>query len=53
MKLSADELGEKLCKYCPLEDEHKGIRSTPGGMTAGCEGSHCKEAYENYIEENL
>ena len=44
-----DELGDELCKWCPLDK--KGAYSVPGGFMAGCEGSHCKEAYENYMEE--
>ena len=43
------ELGDELCKWCPLDK--KGAYSVPGGFMAGCEGSHCKEAYENYMEE--
>ena len=38
------ELGDELCKWCPLDK--KGAYSVPGGFMAGCEGSHCKEAYE-------
>ena len=43
------ELGDDLCKYCPLEK--KGVYVVAGGPFAGCEGSRCDEAYENY--ENL
>lgn len=50
--LTADELGEQLCDYCPLETGLRGVYSTPGGGSAGCEGSHCSEAYANYEEEN-
>lgn len=46
---TAEELGDVLCDYCPLEK--KGVYSTPGGLVAGCEGSHCAEAYEHYLEE--
>lgn len=46
---TAEELGDKLCDYCPLEK--KGVYSTPGRGMAGCEGSHCDDAYGNYIEE--
>ena len=48
-----EELEEDLCEYCPLEK--KGVYSTPGGKSIGCEGSHCDEAYSlylEYIEEN-
>ena len=44
-----DELGDDLCKYCPLEKHLQGSYSTPGGMSAGCEGRSCDEAYENYL----
>lgn len=44
-----DELGDELCNYCPLDQ--KGIYGTPGGITAGCEGIKCGEAYEIYMEE--
>ena len=43
------DLGDELCDYCPLEK--KGVYSVPGGYKAGCEGSHCEEAYENYKDE--
>lgn len=48
-----EDLGDLLCVHCPLQD--KGVYSVPGGSVAGCEGSRCKEAYENYLtfcEEN-
>lgn len=44
-------LDEELCDYCPLPNECKGVYSTPGGHSAGCEGRRCKEAYEAYLEE--
>lgn len=47
---SMEELGEELCDHCPLPDEAKGSYSTPSGNSAGCEGSHCSEAYDNYLE---
>lgn len=46
-----EELGDELCNYCPLPEEYRGTYSTPGGISAGCEGSHCEEAYELYLEE--
>jgi len=42
-----EDLGDELCKYCPLEK--KGVYSVPGGFVAGCEGSECDNAYENYL----
>jgi hypothetical protein len=44
-----EELCEELCSYCPLE--HKGTFATPNGDSCGCEGSHCKDAYEAYLDE--
>lgn len=44
-----EELEDDLCKFCPLEN--KGVYSVPGGFVAGCEGSKCEEAYENYLEQ--
>jgi len=48
MKTKA-ELGDDLCKYCPLEK--KGNHGVDGGYMAGCEGSKCSIAYENYLEQ--
>ena len=45
------ELEEELCKWCPREEEVRGVYSLPGGFAAGCEGSNCEEAYEAYLEE--
>ena len=39
------ELGDELCDYCPLDDCTKGTH-----WYGSCEGSHCEEAYENYLE---
>jgi hypothetical protein len=39
-----------LCNYCPLPEESRGVHCY-GGEPVMCEGSHCKEAGENYIEE--
>lgn len=44
------DLGEELCKYCPLDENLRGAYSTPNGVSVGCEGSNCTEAYENYLE---
>jgi len=41
-------LGGELCEYCPLDK--KGVYSTPSGISAGCEGSHCDRAYDIYLE---
>lgn len=45
-----EDLGDRLCKYCPLEK--RGVYGTDGGITAGCEGSKCDIAYDNYLETN-
>jgi hypothetical protein len=45
---SKKELEDEICQFCPLEN--KGVCSVPGGFVAGCEGSRCEEAYENYLE---
>lgn len=37
---------DRLCDFCPLEK--KGVYSVPGGSVAGCEGSRCDVAGENY-----
>jgi hypothetical protein len=47
-----DEIGDELCKYCPLDKDKRGVYSTLGGMSAGCEGSHCDVAEESYLESN-
>ena len=51
MPKEPEELGDELCKWCPRDEKIRGVYSVPGGFAAGCEGSHCKEAYEAYIEE--
>lgn len=43
-----EDLGETLCKYCTLEK--KGVYGVDGGYMAGCEGSRCDDAYENYLD---
>jgi hypothetical protein len=43
-----EELADELCEYCPLDK--KEVYSVPGGYKAGCEGSHCDIAYENYLK---
>lgn len=42
---------EALCEiYCPLTDELKGVHCY-GGAPVMCEGSHCGEALEAWLEE--
>lgn len=45
-----DMLEERLCDYCLLPDEAKGVRCY-GGEPVMCEGSHCDEAIEAWKEE--
>lgn len=47
----AEPIGDELCKYCPLDKDKQGVYSTPGGYSAGCEGSHCTEAKQNYDDQ--
>lgn len=47
--LTKDDMGDDLCKYCPLEK--KGVYGVNGGYMAGCEGSRCDDAYDNYLGE--
>ena len=46
-----EQLGEKLCDYCPLDDCEKGSHLYPSGHIS-CEGSKCEDALEHYLEEN-
>lgn len=49
----AEELGDVLCSihYCPIMKEFRSSGySTPNGYVS-CEGSHCPEALEAYLEE--
>lgn len=43
-----NELDEELCEYCPLPDSQKGAHCY-GGAVVMCEGSHCDQAYEEYL----
>lgn len=48
--LTKEDLGEDLCEHCPLPGESRGVQCY-GGAVIMCEGSHCDEAYERYIED--
>lgn len=50
MPKTKEELGDALCEYCPLEEYRKGAHCY-GGVVGMCEGSHCDDAYEAYLEE--
>lgn len=45
---SSEELGDKLCDYCPLDSNARGVKAPPN---VSCEGRHCEEAYERYLDE--
>lgn len=44
-----EDLGDELCKYCSIIP--KGVYAVDGGFVAGCEGSQCSGAYDNYLEQ--
>jgi hypothetical protein len=46
--MTQEELGDDLCKYCSLEKNV--VYGVDGGYMAGCEGSRCDSAYENYLD---
>ena len=50
--LSFEEIIDKgiLCTYCPVPKESQGVHLSPSGISM-CEGNHCSEAYDNYLEE--
>lgn len=39
-----------LCNYCPLDEDHRGVRGHPNGYTS-CEGSCCDEANDRALDE--
>jgi len=47
---TVEELEEELCNYCPIPEEGRGINNYGNGPVM-CEGSHCNDAYERYLEE--
>ena len=50
---SKEGLEEELCEYCSLDEEGRGVQSSPGSsFPVFCgESRECEEAYENYLEE--
>ena len=48
----ANMLDDKLCNYCPLPEESRGVHCY-GGEPVMCEGSHCAEAMEAWMEEEV
>lgn len=50
MKKSIDELGDKLCDYCDIDDNLKGVRSFGGEPSFCVDSGLCESAYQNYLE---
>ena len=50
---SKEGLEEELCEYCSLDEEGRGVQSSPGSsFPVFCgESRECEEAYENYLGE--
>ena len=48
--INQSELGDDLCKYCNRDENKKGVYGVDGCYCAGCEGSDCDSAYENYLD---
>lgn len=46
-----EQLGDSLCNYCTIE--RKGAYNNNGGSVAGCEGSDCDNAYDNYLSDSI
>ena len=46
-------LDEELCKHCRYTNYGFDMKAKNGymGVSYGCEGMLCDEAYENYLEE--
>lgn len=46
-----DALTEEVrCDYCPLPEYLKGVHCY-GGNPIMCEGTHCQQAIENWLDE--
>ena len=47
-----DELGEDLCKYCPLPENLHGVHCY-GGEPVFCQdyGGACEKAYQDYLDD--
>lgn len=48
--LTSEELEERLCNYCPISEEYRGMRCY-GGNPVYCGGSRFTEAYGAYQDE--
>ena len=51
---SMEELGTKVCGYCSLDEEDKGVHQSRFGsiFPVYCdESGECEDAYDNYLEE--
>lgn len=47
-----DNLGDDICKWCPIPKEAQGVRCY-GGPVIMCEGSRCTEAMEAFYEDQM
>jgi hypothetical protein len=50
MKKSIEELEERLCDYCPLEDCQKGVHCYGGEPVMCIDSGCCPVAYASYLE---
>lgn len=49
---SFEEVMEDLCVYCLCTEYGVNMKAKEAsGVSFGCEGVYCKEAYERYLEE--
>jgi|GEM_PF-3555216 len=46
-----EELGDELCKYCPLDDEAKGTHVYDGFPSDCTDSGYCEIAYSYYQDE--
>lgn len=46
------EGSEMLCNFCPLDDSQKGVHNYGNGPVM-CEGAHCEEAHEAWVENYI
>lgn len=45
-----DELGEDLCKHCPIEEGQRGAHCYGGEPVFCVDSGQCETAYDNYLE---
>lgn len=46
-----DDLGEELCNYCDLDEQHRGVHNYGGEPFMCVDSGYCEQAYENYLKE--